>query len=64
MAKPPAAQSDERLGWRMAEFCRLIHIDRATISKMAKAGQLNLVYFGKCPVVPRTEAIRLGLISA
>jgi hypothetical protein len=64
MTKASTVPNDERLGWRMAEFCRLIHIDRATVLKMAKAGQLNLVYFGKCPVVPRTEAIRLGLISA
>jgi hypothetical protein len=51
---------------RMAHdrFCRLIHVDRATILKMAKAGQINLVYFGKCPVIPRTEAIRIGLITA
>jgi hypothetical protein len=64
MAKATTVQNEERLGWRMAEFCRLIRVDRATVLKMSKAGKLNLVYFGKCPVVPRTEAIRLGLINA
>jgi hypothetical protein len=57
-------ESDERLGWRVAEFCKLIGMNRSTISKMAKLGQLNLIYFGDCPIVPRAEAIRLGLINA
>jgi hypothetical protein len=39
-------------------------LNRATISKMAKQGQIHLVYFGDVPGVPRTEAVRLGLISA
>jgi DNA-binding Xre family transcriptional regulator len=57
------AQSDDRLGWRVAEFCQLIGISPATISKMAKAGKITLVYFGDLPVIPRAEAVRLGLIS-
>lgn len=59
-----ATTSDDRLGWRIAEFCKLVPVNRATISKMAKAGQITLVYFGDVPIVPRTEAVRLGLISA
>jgi hypothetical protein len=55
---------DDRLGWRIAEFCKLVPVNRATISKMAKQGELKLVYFGDVPIVPRTEAVRLGLISA
>jgi hypothetical protein len=58
------AQTDDRLGWRVAEFCKLIRVSPATISKMAKAGKISLVYFGDAPVVPRAEAVRLGLISA
>ena len=54
----------ERLGWRVPEFALLIKMSTATISKMAKAGQIKLVYFGDVPIVPRTEAIRLGLIAA
>jgi hypothetical protein len=64
MTKASTVQNDERLGWRVAEFCKLVHIDRSTISKMAKQGKLTLVYFGDVPVVPRSEAIRLGLISS
>jgi hypothetical protein len=30
---------------------------------MSREGKLNLVYFGDIPVIPRTEAVRLGLIS-
>jgi hypothetical protein len=59
-----SAQADARLGWRVAEFCKLVPISRATISKMAKQGKLTLIYFGDVPVVPRAEAVRLGLITA
>jgi hypothetical protein len=64
MTKAPTVENEERLGWRMAEFCRLVHIDRSTVLKMAKQGKINLVYFGAAPIVPRCEAVRLGLISA
>jgi hypothetical protein len=64
MTKPTAsAQLDDRLGWRVAEFCKLVPVNRATISKMAKQGKLTLVYFGDVPIVPRSEAVRLGLIN-
>jgi hypothetical protein len=63
MKKPPV-QTDDRLGWRIAEFCKLVPVSRSLISKMSKEGKINLVYFGDVPVVPRTEAVRLGLISA
>jgi hypothetical protein len=63
-APTPSTETDDRLGWRIAEFCKLIGMNRATISKMAKLGQLNLIYFGDVPIVPRAEAIRLGLINA
>jgi hypothetical protein len=64
MTKAPTIENDNRLGWRVAEFCLLVGMNRATISKMAKLGKLNLIYFGDVPIVPRAEAIRLGLISA
>jgi hypothetical protein len=63
MKTPPNVQSDDRLGWRIAEFCKLVPVSTGLISKMAKQGKLNLVYFGDVPIVPRTEAVRLGLIS-
>jgi hypothetical protein len=56
--------SEDRLGWRVAEFCRLVPVSRNLISKMSKEGKLNLIYFGDVPIVPRTEAVRLGLIAA
>jgi hypothetical protein len=64
MTKAPTVQNDERLGWRISEFCKLVPVNRSTISKMAKQGKLTLIYFGDVPIVPRTEAIRIGLINA
>jgi hypothetical protein len=57
-------RNEDRLGWRVAEFCRLVPVSKSLISKMSKEGKLNLIYFGDVPIVPRTEAIRLGLIAA
>jgi hypothetical protein len=37
---------------------------RPTVWRQAKAGILKLVYVGNIPIVPRTEAIRLGLIQS
>jgi hypothetical protein len=54
----------EVLGWRIAEFAKMISVGRATLSRMAKDGELKLIYFGDIPIVPRTEAVRLGLIKA
>jgi hypothetical protein len=62
--KTSHTQSDDRLGWRIAEFCKLVPVSRSLISKMSKEGKINLVYFGDVPVVPRTEAVRLGLLEA
>jgi hypothetical protein len=64
MMNVPMVENADRLGWRVSEFCKLVRVDRSTISKMAKQGKLTLIYFGDVPIVPRTEAIRLGLISA
>jgi hypothetical protein len=61
--KTSPVQSNDRLGWRIAEFCKLVPVSRSLISKMSKEGKINLVYFGDVPVVPRTEAVRLGLIK-
>lgn len=59
-----AAPNDERLGWRLNEFCKLVNLSRATLRRMADRGDLKLIYFGGAPLVPRAEAIRLGLIAA
>jgi predicted DNA-binding transcriptional regulator AlpA len=65
MTKPiPPIQADDRLAWRVPEFAKLVSVSAATIYKMSKAGKIRLEYFGDLPVVPRTEAIRLGLLSA
>jgi len=58
------ASLDSRLGWRIDEWCQLTGTSRPTVWRQAKAGILKLVYVGNIPIVPRTEAIRLGLIQS
>jgi hypothetical protein len=57
------ASLDQRLGWRINEWIELTGTSRPTVWRHAKTGKLRLVYIGDIPIVPRTEAIRLGLIE-
>ena len=53
----------DRLCWRLGEWCSLTGISRPTVWRQAKAGTLRLAYVDKIPVVPRSEAVRLGLVE-
>lgn len=58
--KPPF---DTRLGWRISEWAALTGTSRPTLWRQVKAGQVKLIYIGGIPIIPRSEAIRLGLIQ-
>lgn len=64
MAKINHQCDDDRIGWRIDEFCRLVGVSRPTVWRLAKSGRLNMSYLGKIPIIPRSEAVRLGLIAA
>ena len=55
--------TDDRLGWRLPEWMRLTGISRPTLWRQIKRGDLKIVYIGPMPIVPRSEAIRLGLLD-
>jgi hypothetical protein len=63
-ARQRRASLDQRLGWRINEWIALTGTSRPTVWRHAKDGKLKIVYMGDIPIVPRTEAIRLGLIDA
>jgi len=54
----------DRLGWRLHEWMKLTGTSRPTLWRQVKLGDLKLVYVGHTPMVPRSEAIRLGLIDS
>ena len=54
----------DRLGWRLPEWMKLTGTSRPTLWRQVKRGDLKLVYVGPTPMVPRSEAIRLGFINA
>jgi hypothetical protein len=58
------ARPDARLGWRIDEWMAATSTSRATVARQIKTGQLKVAYIGTVPLIPRTEAIRLGLIPA
>lgn len=54
----------DRLGWRLAEWTALTGTSRPTVWRQIKRGDLNIVRVGGIPIVPRSEAVRLGLLDA
>ena len=58
------ASGGERLGWRIAEWISLTGTSRPTVWRQIKRGDLNIVRVGGIPIVPRSEAVRLGLLDA
>jgi hypothetical protein len=62
-ARQRRASLDHRLGWRISEWVELTGTSRPTLWRQVKSGKLKIVYVGTVPLVPRAEAIRLGLID-
>lgn len=56
------ALDHRRLGWRIDEWATQTGSSRPTIWRQVKRGDLRIVYIGPMPIVPRSEAIRLGFI--
>ena len=55
---------DQALGWRIDEWVALTGTSRPTVWRQKRDRKLKIIYVDKIPFVPRTEAIRLGFISA
>jgi hypothetical protein len=53
---------DARLGWRIAEWLALTNTSRTSLWRQAKAGQIKIIRVGGIPLIPRSEAVRLGLL--
>ncbi|QIG91489.1 hypothetical protein [Bradyrhizobium sp. 6(2017)] len=56
--------ASHRLGWRIPEWMKATGTSRPTLWRQVKRGDLKLVYVGPTPMVPRSEAIRLGFIKS
>ena len=59
----PKSDKPDRFGYRIAEWSEMTATSRVTTWRNVKRGHLKLVYVGSTPMVPRSEAIRLGLIN-
>jgi hypothetical protein len=55
---------NRRLGWRIDEWVAQTGTSRPTVWRQVKRGDLRIVYIGPMPLVPRSEAVRLGLINS
>ena len=58
-----SGELNDRLCWRISEWCRMTGTSRPTVWRQVKAGVLKVVYLGKIPTIPRSEGVRLGLIQ-
>jgi predicted site-specific integrase-resolvase len=61
-----AAHTDtigDRLGFRIIEWCRLTGTSRPTIWRQIKDGRLKVVDANGIKLIPRSEAVRLGLLD-
>lgn len=57
------AMDHRRLGWRIDEWVAQTGTSRPTVWRQVKRGDLRIVYVGPMPMVPRSEAVRLGFIN-
>lgn len=54
----------DRLGWRIPEWMKATNTSRPTLWRQVKRGDLRIIYIGPMPIVPRSEAVRLGFIKS
>ncbi|MGY3413083.1 putative DNA-binding transcriptional regulator AlpA [Bradyrhizobium sp. GM5.1] len=54
----------DRLGWRIPEWMKATNTSRPTLWRQVKRGDLRIIYIGPMPIVPRSEAVRLGFITS
>ena len=52
------------LGWRIGEWVVLTGTSRPTVWRQIKSGALKIVDVNGIKLVPRTEAVQLGLLAA
>jgi hypothetical protein len=61
---PASKNSLDRLGWLISEWEALTGTSRTTIWRQVRDGDLRLIQIGQIKLVPRSEAVRHGLIDA
>jgi predicted DNA-binding transcriptional regulator AlpA len=64
MTKNTAPSSADRLGWRINEWTALTRTSRPTIWRQIKDGRLKIIDVNGIKLIPRSEAVRLGLLDA
>lgn len=52
------------LGYRINQWCVLTGTSRPTIWRQVKTGRLKMISVNGIRLIPRSEALRLGLIEA
>jgi hypothetical protein len=58
-----AASPSKRLAYRIGEWSELTGTSRVTTWRAIKAGRLKIVDVNGIKLIPRSEAVRLGLLT-
>jgi hypothetical protein len=53
----------DRLAWRLAEWEMLTGTSRVTVWRQIRDGDLHVIRIGSVKMIPRAEAVRLGMIA-
>jgi len=61
-ARRQAPRTSERLGYRLHEFCALTGVSETTVWRWIRDKQIKIVTIGSVKIVPKSEAVRLGLL--
>ena len=62
-AREHAVGLKHQLSWRLTEFAAVVRISLPTLWRRIRAGDIRVVRLGGVVLVPRSEAIRLGLMD-
>ena len=63
-ARENAVGLKHQLSWRLPEFAAVVGISLPTLWRRIRAGDVRVVRLGGVVLVPRSEAVRLGLCDS
>jgi hypothetical protein len=63
-AREHAVGLKHQLSWRLPEFAAIVGISLPTLWRRIRAGDVRVVRLGGVVLVPRSEAVRLGLCDS
>lgn len=61
-AREQAVGLEHQISWRIPEFAAVVGISLPTLWRRIRAGDIRTVRLGGVTLIPRSEAVRIGLM--